>query len=211
MWQSDEAKLRQLHNSTILHDEDEALSSITLPGVVNRKNAWQVLQAVHQLTGQPPEELVAHMNRFPGLSRRFEQITPGLYTDYAHTPPKIRGALQTAEEVAGKNVVAVYEGLHNTRQHFIKDELANLFDGVKQLYIVPSYLAREDPNLPLLSPADLTDLLSDTSKAHAAPAALDDSLRQSIRQHLAAGDLVLCLSAGGGGSLDEWLRSTLSA
>jgi hypothetical protein len=77
---------------------------------------------------------------------------------------------------------------------------------VKQLYIVPSYLAREDPNLPLLSPHDLKALLSTTGQDRAVPAQLDESLRHIIDGHLQAGDLVLCLTAGGGDSLDEWLR-----
>jgi len=36
---------------------------------------------------------------------------------------------------------------------------------------------------------------------------LNDDLLQAINRHTQAGDLVLCLSAGGGGSLDEWLRN----
>jgi UDP-N-acetylmuramate-alanine ligase len=131
-----------------------------------------------------------------------------LYTDYAHTPPKIRGAIQIAQEIDKDNIVVVYEGLHNTRQHFIKDELKNLFDPAKEIYIVPSYLAREDPNLETLTPDKLRLLLSPEAEAKSHPAALNSELEQAIRQHLEANDLVLCLSAGGGGSLDEWLRRT---
>jgi UDP-N-acetylmuramate-alanine ligase len=156
------------------------------------------------------DELVAHLNKFPGLGRRFEQIIPRLITDYAHTAPKIRGALEAAYEVAGENVVVVYEGLHNTRQHFMKDELKHLFDGAKKLYIVPSYLAREDPNLPLLSPQDLKNLLDDVTQTRTEPADMDEKLKHSISQHLEAGDLVFCLTAGGGHSLDAWLRSEFS-
>jgi hypothetical protein len=36
--------------------------------------------------------------------------------------------------------------------------------------------------------------------------ALDLSLRENIVRHLENGDTVLCLTAGGGNSLDEWLR-----
>jgi UDP-N-acetylmuramate--alanine ligase len=187
------------------------LNKFSLIGEVNRQNAYQVVTAVQQLTGEPFDVLVAHMNRFPGLSRRFEQLAPGLYTDYAHTPPKIRGAIQIAVETAGQNVVVVYEGLHNTRQHFIKDELVHLFDSAKHLYVVPSYLAREDTSLALLSPADLIGLLSEDTRAHSTPSQLDDELKRAIAQHLAAGDLVLCLTAGGGGSLDEWLRQNFTA
>jgi UDP-N-acetylmuramate-alanine ligase len=133
-------------------------------------------------------------------------IMPGLYTDYAHTPPKIRGTLETAEEVAHGRVVVVYEGLHNSRQHFIKDDLLHLFENVKQLYIVPSYLAREDQNLHVLTPEDLKLFLSPATQAKTSTAILDAGLRQAIKQHIADGDTVVCISAGGGGSLDEWLR-----
>lgn len=213
LWESDFSKL-QPHDTTditVLHDTTEILNMFSLTGDVNRRNALQVVTALHSLTTEAPDKLIGHMNRFPGLSRRFEQLATNLYTDYAHTPPKIRGAIQTAQEVAGPNVVVVYEGLHNTRQHFIKAELVKLFDDVKHLYIVPSYLAREDPNLPLLSPADLVNMLSIESQAKASPAKLDTELKSDIQKHLAEGDLVLCLTAGGGNSLDEWLRQEFAA
>jgi UDP-N-acetylmuramate-alanine ligase len=144
------------------------------------------------------------------VSRRFELIAPRLYSDYAHTPPKIRGTLDTAHEVAkNKSVMVVYEGLHNTRQHFIKEELKTLFDNVGQLYVVPTYLAREDKTLPLLKPEDLRKLLSETAQAKTTASALDDTLRKAIADHLGAGDVVVCISAGGGGSLDEWIRGQL--
>jgi len=192
---------------TVLDDADPAITgALHLPGVVNRQNAWLVANALQDVTGKSRGELAERLNGFPGVSRRFEEIVPGLYSDYAHTPPKIRGALATAHEVSGGNVVVVYEGLHNTRQHFIKDELTHLFDGVKKLYIVPSYLAREDESLKLLTPDDLKLLLSAESQTVTEPAALDDDLRQHIVDHLSSGDTVLCITAGGGNSLDEWLR-----
>jgi UDP-N-acetylmuramate-alanine ligase len=108
-------------------------------------------------------------------------------------------------------VVVVYEGLHNTRQHFIKDELANLFDSAKELYVVPSYLAREDKDLELLTPEKLLDLLSSSVKQKAHVAQLDEQLKAVVQKHSQAGDLVLCLSAGGAGSLDEWLRQNFKS
>jgi UDP-N-acetylmuramate--alanine ligase len=208
LWKEDAAILGQSgsERSTIIDPSDQRMNMFTLPGEVNRLDAFIVATAVSQLTGKPFEELAGHLNKFPGVARRFEQIQPNLYTDYAHTPPKIRGALQLAREVAGQNVVVVYEGLHNTRQHFIKEELSTLFEDVKQLYIVPSYLAREDPNLPLLKPEDLKDLMTPEIQTNTHAAGLDESLHQAIQQHLDQGDLVLCITAGGGHSLDEWLR-----
>jgi UDP-N-acetylmuramate--alanine ligase len=210
MWHDDAEKLALEAGPelTILDEKDPAISKqLKLAGQVNRLDAWLVAHSLADVFNKQASELVKVLNDFPGLSRRFEQIAPSLYSDYAHTPPKIRGALQLAHEVAGDNVVVVYEGLHNTRQHFIKDELANLFDDVKQLYIVPSYLAREDESLDLLTPEKLLNLLSNFSKSHSNTAQLDERLKANIEAHLSKNDLVLCLSAGGAGSLDEWLRS----
>jgi UDP-N-acetylmuramate--alanine ligase len=208
LWQDDVERLAidPTDKQLVLDEDDPQVAEIKLTGLVNRQNAWQVANAVHQITGKPLDELLAQLPKFPGISRRFEPIVPGLYSDYAHTPPKIRGALQLAQEVAGDEVVVVYEGLHNTRQHFIKEDLRDLFDGVKKLYIVPSYLAREDENLKLLTPDDLKLLLSAEAQTVTEAAALDADLRAKIADHLQAGDTVLCLSAGGGNSLDEWLR-----
>lgn len=207
MWQKDLDRLGQKQSGNIrVVDTFGSALPITLAGEVNRHDAQLVAVGLEPLLGKPLDELAGILNAFPGLSRRFEQIIPHLYTDYAHTPPKITGALQLAHEVAGNDFVVVYEGLHNTRQHFIKNDLRTLFDDVKHLYIVPSYLAREDPSLPILSPADLKKLLSKDSQAHTTAGALDDVLKQRIKRHLQAGETVLCITAGGGNSLDEWLR-----
>lgn len=215
LWQSDVDRLGIAPDDrTLVLDENDPLitKELTLPGIVNRRNAWEVANTIHQIYDQISlYDLLGYLNNFPGVSRRFEQIKPHLlYSDYAHTPPKIRGALQTARETAGDNVVVVYEGLHNTRQHFIKEQLVHLFDDIKKVYIVPSYLAREDETLPLLAPADLKALLSPETQGHVEPAALNESLRAAITKHLNDGDLVLCLTAGGGHSLDEWLRQNFS-
>ena len=213
LWQADVTTLGLVPNErqVVLDETEPAINNdLRLPGLVNRLNAWEVAHAIKEITDKPLDELLVQLDRFPGVSRRFEQIAPGLYTDYAHTPPKIRGAMQLAHETNGENVVVVYEGLHNTRQHFIKAELAHLFDSAKQLYIVPSYLAREDKSLKLLTPEDLKHLLDADTQSRTETAELDDTLASHIRRHLQAGDLVLCLTAGGGHSLDEWLRQTFS-
>ncbi len=212
IWEPDAAQVSVTNSETVgvIHFEDYPLS--TLPGLVNRQNAALVAQGITTLFKEEDDTPYFDiLNAFPGASRRFEQIVPGLYSDYAHTPPKIQGALQLGHEVAGDNLVVVYEGLHNTRQHFIKEELFNLFDGVKQLYIVPSYLAREDESLELLAPSALKNLLSPTSQGYTVPSELNEELYASIKQHIELGDTVLCLSAGSGKSLDEWLRKTFTS
>jgi len=205
VWDSDNARLGGNYKATV-HDTDPKIDAIHLAGHVNRRNAWEVANAFSKITGKNIDELLPLVERFPGVSRRFEQIIPHLYSDYAHTPEKIRGALQLGHEIAGDSLVVVYEGLHNTRQHFIRDDLVHLFDSPKHLYIVPSYLAREDPSLELLTPEKLVEGLSDAARAKSEAQLLDNRLKTAIQSHLDNGDTVLCLTAGGGGSLDEWLR-----
>ncbi len=162
-----------------------------------------MIRCVHELTGVPLHELKAKMEQFPSLSRRFEKIVQNLYSDYAHTIPKITGCLQTAREMS-ENIVVVYEPLTNRRQHYIQDDYADLFQGVKHLYWVPSYLAREDPEQHILTPAELIKKMSNPEIAE--PAELNPALKQALQKHMDQGDLVVCMSGGGGNSLDEWLR-----
>lgn len=206
LWQSDIASnsLTTKQSDTILNDDDEMLNTLRITGNVNRRNAWQVINCLHQLTGEPLTKLIPLIESFPGLSRRFEKITEGLYSDYAHTPPKIAGCLQLASEVSDR-VVVVYEPLTDRRQHHIKETYRTLFKGIKKLYWVPSYLAREDPSVPILAPAELIEEMD--NKEIAEPAAMDAKLAGHIKDHTHAGDTVVCLSGGGGGSLDEWVRA----
>jgi UDP-N-acetylmuramate--alanine ligase len=185
--------------------EKIAAKEISLAGEVNRINAQVAIEVMMMISDAPREKLIEAINKFPGVSRRFEKISDYLFSDYAHTPEKIKGALQLAKEIAGEDVVVVYEGLHNTRQHFIRKELKRLFEGTKKLYIVPSYLAREDTSLEILTPEKLKDLMATPEEIQ--PITLNDELRSAIKSHIEKKELVLCLTAGGGGSLDEWLRA----
>ncbi|HSX16819.1 MAG TPA: Mur ligase domain-containing protein [Patescibacteria group bacterium] len=192
---------------TVLDPDEPHVGQLTLDGKFNREDGWLAIQAVHSFHDAPVEKLEEIMNRFPGLKQRMELLAPNLYTNYAHTPEKIRGGMSAALEIAKKNgqkLVIIYEPLTNRRQHYIKDDYKDCFAGAEKVYWIPSYLAREDPDLPLLTPEDLIPYLSDPSIAE--PAKLDDSLLTQVREHLANGDLVVAMGASGNGSLDDWLR-----
>lgn len=196
---------------TVLDPADTHIMELKLKGLYNRLDAWLAINAVHKATGAPVADLIAHANRFPGLQRRMELITPNLYSDYAHTPEKIRGAMSVALEMAaetGQELIIVYEPLTDRRQHYLKEEYRDCFTGASQVYWIPSYLAREDPDQRILSPAELITYLSDPSIAQ--PAERDDALKRTIQAHIDKGDMVVCMAGGGGNSLDEWLRAEFS-
>jgi UDP-N-acetylmuramate--alanine ligase len=186
------------------------ISQITLAGAYNRLDAWLAIQAVHKVTSNPIAELIQLMDKFPGLQRRMEQIKPGLYSDYAHTPEKVRGAMSVALEMASTDqpLVIIYEPLTNRRQHFMLKDYKDCFDGGAQVYWLPSYLAREDPTQRIIEPAELISHLDDPTIA--SPALLNDDLKRTIEAHLHKGDMVVGMAGGGGGSLDEWLRQNFS-
>ena len=191
------------NNVSIIADDDAVIAKIALPGEHNRRNARLAIAALQSITQKPIDELIAIISRFPGTSRRFETIAPGLYSDYAHTPEEIAATIQLAKELSQK-VVVVYEPLTDRRQHYMKDSYHQIFEDLEKVYWLPSYLAREDTNQEILTPQDFVQSLS--SNTNAVAASKDETLEKNIQQHLAEGALVICLAGGGGGSLDEWIR-----
>jgi UDP-N-acetylmuramate--alanine ligase len=180
---------------------------LKLAGHYNRMDAWLAVEAVRRVHDAGVDQLVNIIERFPGLQRRMEQLIPGLYSDYAHTPEKIRGGMSIATEMAAKNnqkLIIVYEPLTNRRQHYMLDDYKDCFAGAEHVYWIPSYLAREDENQRIIPPEELISHLSDPSIA--SPMQRDDELKNTIQQHLDQGDMVVGMAGGGGDSLDEWLR-----
>lgn len=209
IWQEDYDYLELQPNDhyAVLDAADPDIDSVRLPGRFNRLDAWLAIKATRQLTQKPLEEIIEHMNNFPGLQRRMEEIAPGLYSDYAHTPEKVRGGMSVATEIAaadGKDLVVVYEPLTNRRQHYQIDDYKDCFSGAAKVYWLPSYLAREDPFQRIIEPAEMIEHLADPSIAE--PMKRDAKLKSVIQKHLKVGDMVVAMAGGGGDSLDEWLR-----
>jgi UDP-N-acetylmuramate--alanine ligase len=214
IWQEDASylQLRPLPQYKFLSSSASEFEGLSLKGLYNRLDAFLAVQGVHEATNQPIKRLVELVNQFPGLQRRMEEIIPNLYSDYAHTPEKIRGGMSAALEIAeqtNQNLVVVYEPLTNRRQHHMLDDYKDCFAGAAKVYWIPSYLAREDPAQRIIPPEELISHLSDPSIAEARER--DGHLKQTIQKHLDAGDMVVCMAGGGGNSLDEWLRQEFKA
>lgn len=212
LWKEDADYLSLGTESNIDVQDSQLISTtkpeIVLPGLYNRLDAWLVVKAMEKITDISIAELIEVVNRFPGLQRRMEQLIPNLFSDYAHTPEKVRGGMSVALELAQKQnqkVVIVYEPLTNRRQHYMIDDYKDCFDGAAKVYWIPSYLAREDPNQRVIPPSEMIEHLSDPSIAK--PMERDEELKKTIQKHLDAGDMVVGMAGGGGDSLDEWLRS----
>ncbi|MBR2709854.1 hypothetical protein IKE72_02115 [Candidatus Saccharibacteria bacterium] len=183
-----------------------------LAGEVRRRDAALARAAIIRMLGgeERKEEITAALNDYPGVGRRFERIADGVYTDYAHHPEEISATINIAREEAElrgkKGVVVVYQPHQNTRQHEVREGYKDAFTGAEHIYWLPTYLTRENPDLPILTPADLISGLSNSD--HAEPAELDDALAVKLKKYVAEGYLVLLMTAG---PADTWLRSEFSS
>lgn len=212
LWNEDAKNLKIDVDDEKYAIEDEhnpAIGDIGLAGLYNRRDAWLVIKAISQITGVTVDEAKKVLDGFPGVSRRFERIAQNLYSDDAHTPEKIIGCMSVAKETAAlkdQKIVVLYEPLTNRRMHYLATDHRSVFGGASAIYWLPSYLAREDPDQHVLTPQELIRNLSPQLQKIAQPAEKDERLRQAIQLYLDQGDLVVAMTGGGGGSLDEWLR-----
>lgn len=147
-------------------------------------------------------DAVRALQSFPGTDRRFEKLADNLYTDYGHHPVEIAATLQLARELSD-HVVLVYQPHQNIRQHEIRDAYTDQFELAEHVYWLPTYLSREDPALPILTPEELMRNITNKD-AHITD--LDNEFWDTIQRHRDAGHLVLCMGAG---SIDGWVRERL--
>lgn len=202
LWASNEHYLEPLgeHVSYTAFSDDADLSRFKLAGEHNRRNAFLVMQLANQLFDTSEAQTIAALNRFPGTTRRFEQLAPNLYSDYGHHPAEIKAMLQLARELSS-HVVVVYQPHQNRRQHEVRQQYTDCLQGAEKIYWLPTYVTREDPSQEVLTPQQLTAHLVNKDLVHFAQ--LNQNLWHDIQADLAAGKLVLCMGAG---SIDGWLR-----
>jgi UDP-N-acetylmuramate--alanine ligase len=203
MWKTDGDHVHTDENTGWILGDDEVMD-IRVPGAHNRRNATLVAKAVEYLQAGDHDTAITALQSFPGTDRRFERLDDDLYSDYGHHPVEIAATLQMARELSD-NVVLVYQPHQNVRQHEIKDQYTNQFELAETVYWLPTYLSREDPDLPILTPHELTQSITNRGVIYSAN--LDNELWQTIQSARQEGKLVLCMGAG---SIDAWLRQRLT-
>lgn len=178
---------------------DETLR-LPLAGEHNRRNATLVTKAAEYLGLAKAEDVAIALGEFPGTDRRFEKIDDNLYSDYGHHPKEIAATLQLARELSD-HVVLVYQPHQNRRQTRIQTMYDDQFELADETYWLPTYLSREDPNEPILTPEELISNLTNKQTVHVAE--FGDDLWNTIQKARSEGKLVLCMGAG---TIDSWVR-----
>ncbi len=185
-----------------LHDNETL--EFAIPGAHNRQNATLVAKACEYLGIGNSEPIKKAMESFPGSDRRFERLADNLYSDYGHHPIEIAATLRMARELS-EHVVLVYQPHQNTRQHQVRSGYTSCMELAEEIYWLPTYQSREDLNLPILTPQELTALL--TNRRQVVYSQMDDELWSRIEYAREQGKLVLCMGAG---SIDAWVREQLT-
>lgn len=199
VWQDQHSELfAKLSNVEIISQNNVSLK---LAGIHNRRNATIVQVALKKLGINKNTDNI--LNNFSGVSRRFEKLADNLYSDYGHHPAEIAATMQMARELSD-HVVLVYQPHQNVRQHEIRDQYTDQFMLADDIYWLPTYLSRENPELAILTSQELTKNI--TNKDYVHPAKFDSQLWNAIQSARDDGKLVLGMGAG---EIDDWLRNQL--
>lgn len=201
VWQAAASQLGDTPSTWVLGEHD--IANVQLAGEHVRRNASLVVKAFERLG--LAGDTAAALSRFPGVDRRFEKLGENLYSDYAVHPTEITATIALAREVS-THVVVVYQPHQNVRQHAVKELYAHSFDEARDIYWLPTYLTREDPHLPVLTPQELTASITNKNLIHFAE--LNDELWQTIQAARNNGALVLVMGAG---TIDGWVRQQLAS
>ncbi|MBQ8156798.1 hypothetical protein IJ102_00135 [Candidatus Saccharibacteria bacterium] len=182
---------------------------ITLVGELRRQDGSQVLEVLRKL-GADEEDAIDAINRFPGAGRRFEEICPGVYSDYGHHPAEIRATVAMAAELKQRDSYAglavIYEPHQNTRQHEVYAEYRDAFVDADKVFWLPTYLTRENPALEVLPPEFFIEKLENRTAAEAV--VTDEAFAQKLHQLRAEGWLIVLMTAG---PADGWLRRVFAS
>jgi UDP-N-acetylmuramate--alanine ligase len=215
MWHDDYTKFKSNFETKIYHADQseksisEKIESIKLAGLHNRKNAFLAVSALSEILEKDFTDLAKLISDFPGTQRRMEKLATGIYSDYAHHPVEIKATLQSASELCNlydfDGVVAVYQPHQNIRQHMLLGQYGDSFDTAKKVYWLPTYLSRENPDLSVLTPADIISQIDENDYIEVANT--DSDLWQKIIQHRKNNQLILFMGAG---SIDSWVRANLN-
>ena len=208
----DQFKLQSGRVIEKVNEDSVETQPIKLAGKVRRHDAelaceavWAIVQDMAEVPKVDKAEIRRILSDFPGVGRRFEKLADGIYTDYAHHPEEIVATIEMAREQAkmdGFNgVLVVYQPHQNIRQHEVKDGYREAFVGADKIIWLPTYLTREDPNLPILSAEELAGTL--VNEKDVSLAELSRGLAIAIRRYLDDGYLVVLMTAG---PADEWMR-----
>ena len=132
-----------LNRRVILYNEaDLASHELGVPGEHNQSNA-EAAHLVGEVLGIKKESIIGSLRGFRGSWRRLEEITDGVYSDYAHHPTEIKATLKALKDAnPKKSLVCVFQPHQRDRLSKLFDEFADSFESADELYLIPLYAVK---------------------------------------------------------------------
>lgn len=136
------------------------------------------------------------LSGFAGVSRRYETFDCGytnIVADYAHHPSEIKALLDAVKLKNFDNIYMVFQPHTYSRTKGLFDRFIYCFSGVKKLWILPIYAAREKPieNISGKTLAEAVDRVTPCEYVEDFAAA-----KKRIRETAGKNDIVLVVGAG---------------
>lgn len=172
---------------------------IPLPGRHNIQNALAAI-AASLFLNVPPDEIRAALDRFEGVSRRFEirSRVGGVVhlDDYGHHPTEIRAVLRAAREVFDTRRLVVFFQPHRyTRTAALHEEFAGAFEDADLVVLTEIYAAGEVP-IQGVTAELLRSQITMGSHVEVVYARTEDEAVKAVAERLEGGDVLLTLGAG---------------
>jgi UDP-N-acetylmuramate: L-alanyl-gamma-D-glutamyl-meso-diaminopimelate ligase len=185
-----------------------------LPGIHNAANAAGVAVILLRL-GYSPEGVATAFERFAGVRRRQEEVGEFrgvlVIDDFAHHPTAVRETVRAVRaRYPGRRIVAVFEPRSNTRRRRVfQREFAEALAEADRVILAGVFGAEKVPEEERMSPEEVVASLRASGRpAEYLPEV--DAIVARLSGTCRAGDLVLVMSNGGFGGIQEKLRIALS-
>ncbi len=186
-----------------------------LPGLHNAANAAGVAIVLMRL-GFLPEKIARTFERFAGIRRRQEVVGEfgGILVidDFAHHPTAVRETVRAVRDrYPGRRIVAVFEPRSNTsRRKVFQREFTAALSGADEVILAGVFGVEKIPVQERLSPEEMAaELRASGRPAQVIPEV--DGIVSRLSETCRVGDLVLVMSNGGFGGIQEKLKNALLA
>ena len=190
------------HRVIFFNTKEFERHQLTVPGFHNQLNAeaaWQVANMLGISRIVTEEAFQAYQ----GAWRRLEEISHGIYSDYAHHPTEVIATLSALrEQFPQKKIVAVFQPHHQDRFNRLFDEFVHAFDVADVTIILPIYVVKGREFQEGKTPRDL---VQEMNKPQVVTADSFETLGKMLEPEIKIDAIIVCMSAG---DLDAWVRKT---
>ncbi len=179
---------------------------LSMHGQHNVRNALAAI-AIAQELGLKDNVLLAALNKFEGVKRRFTKtgVANGITVidDYGHHPVEISATLKAARDAQahhGGKVIAVVQPHRYTRVHDLFADFCSCFNDADTVIVADIYAAGEEP-IEGISADTLAEGLRSAGHRNVLRLVSPEELASLVASVAGAGDMVVCLGAG---SISKW-------